>query len=326
VKLREHSFREHLARSVGAAALAALTLGALGAPAAAADLESCGLYALLLPGAGPICAGHVAEGVAVAGLAAAEIAGAIAARAAYGPPGTASEDQPIFLDGRVIPLVALQNTWAYSIGAVTFDLQRAQGLDRVPPERLAALAAAPFDPRVLRRPAVWAGTLGLLAGGAALSFAVEVPLSSYEPGLDPNLFGRSVSPGTGAALYGASSALLFEHVAIGEEVIFRGIIQSGFSRRWGDAAGFWLGTATFGALHAANLPLVPPEDRLVYAAAGLPWITLAGAWLGATYRWADFELAGPVAIHFWYDVGISTLGYLADPAHNIFSIQVGGDL
>jgi len=308
-------------------ALCTLTFGLVTSPAAAEPLPvGCAWWGLLWPGASHLCAGQTAEGATLAGLAAAEAGATAAVWAAHGLPERDPEDASSFLDGRMVPAVAFQNTWAYGVASYTLDLQRQIGLDRVPPERLGELARAPFDPAVLRQPAVWGGTLGLLAGGAALTVALGAPPSTWRPGADTNYFGAALPPAAGAPAFAASTVYLMEHVAIGEEVLFRGLLQSGMSRRWGDAAGFWAGTLLFGAAHATNLPYVPEDERLAYAAVGLPWITLAGGWLGHTYRRAGYSLAGPVALHFWYNTGVSALEYLADPGENLFSVQIDGAL
>lgn len=67
--------------------------------------------------------------------------------------------------------------WGSGMLLTALDIQRAKRRPYTPPERLSELIAAPFQPRVLRRPEIWAGGTVLLGGAIALSF-----------GLDPQAF------------------------------------------------------------------------------------------------------------------------------------------
>jgi hypothetical protein len=53
-----------------------------------------------------------------------------------------------------------------------------------------------------------------------------------------------------------------------------------------------------------------------------PRIPAAGGYLGLVYRWHDYSLAPPVALHFWYDFLLSAIGFALDPQDSILSARV----
>jgi membrane protease YdiL (CAAX protease family) len=118
------------------------------------------------------------------------------------------------------------------------------------------------------------------------------------------------------------SAGLMQHVAIAEEVAFRGVVQSGLTRATNESAGWVWGSLIFGGSHAVNALFLPQEEVVPYLAISVPWITLTGSWLGLVYRWGDYSLTGPVAVHFWYNLIVSGAAFAADPEHHMFSASI----
>jgi membrane protease YdiL (CAAX protease family) len=105
----------------------------------------------------------------------------------------------------------------------------------------------------------------------------------------------------GAAIY----AGLFEHVAVAEELLFRGIIQTGLARKFGEMPGWIVASLIFGAAHSLNILFLPPNERLGYLAVNVPVITLLGAYLGLVFRHSGYSLVPSTALHFWYDFLLS---------------------
>ena len=45
--------------------------------------------------------------------------------------------------------------------------------------------------------------------------------------------------------------------------------------------------------------------------------------LGYVFIRQNFSLAASTAIHFWYDFGLSTLGFIFDPDNQPFNVRIG---
>jgi membrane protease YdiL (CAAX protease family) len=148
------------------------------------------------------------------------------------------------------------------------------------------------------------------------------PFDLSHLGERPNVFGGTFDPWTGGALAGGVSATLFEHVAIGEETFFRGWVQSGLARALGEIPGWLLGSFIFGAAHSFNALVMPAADRPLYLAVYVPFITVAGSYLGFVYQRFGYSLAPSVALHFWYDLVVSAIAFALDPANNALSASV----
>lgn len=282
------------------------------------DSAACGSgLSLLFPGVGQLCQGRIAEGTTMATLGAAELG--------IGVGVAVSRDDG--LDGlthpaAAVPLLALQDLWLYGFADAAFVEQRAARMLYVPEDTPAELVIAPFNASVLGEPDVWIGTLVATALGVALSSAVDESFTTRNLGDDANLFGRTFPPETGYPLAGGVGLGLFSHVAVAEEAAFRGLLQSQMSRETDPVHG-WLGASiAFGSLHAANAAALPAEDRWKYLAFGVPYITVLGGYLGMSYRWHDYALAAPVAIHFWYDFLLSATFFAMNPGESPLSARV----
>lgn len=300
-------------------------LDPLGAPSAieidaanrARDRRCSPSVAVAMPAVGPWCLGRTEESALLAGLASLEIAGGLAVAATTEPQTHTFRD-----GGRTVPWTALQDIWIYSASRSMLDLRLAQWKPYTPQDQLRDMVAAPFNVRVLARPDVWGGTLALLGGAAALTAATSRP-GPQRPRGDPDFFGVTVDPALGPPLWAATGTVFFEHVAIAEEALFRGVIQSDLVRATGSEWGGWaLASAAFGAIHATNALALPPAERLGYVAVAVPWITLTGSWLGVVYKRSGYSLAPPIAIHFWYDVILSAVAFAARPDSHLFSARI----
>jgi membrane protease YdiL (CAAX protease family) len=260
-------------------------------------------FGVLLPGYLQLCRGRTAEGAVLAGLGVAELGSAIAGSAADGLSSNAAG----------IPLLALGDLLTLSVMDAALESQRALKLKYVPQENLSELAQAPFSGEVLKRPAVWGGILGTLALGLVVSRIVDGPITTQGFGKRPVLFGRSVNSAVGYPAAAAIGVGVFEHVSLAEESTFRGLLQSSWSRKYGEDRGFLYASLAFGALHAGNILFMDSSARLNYLAAGVPFITVLGSYLGFVYRSSGYSLAPSVAIHFWYDFLVEAIAFAGDP-------------
>jgi len=222
-------------------------------------------------------------------------------------------------------LITAQNLWAYGVFAAYRDarlLRNNEGY-RLPVSRegVVDLATAPFRPRVLARPWVWAGVPVAVGAATALVWAAAPEdlgrgSRSLTDGGDVNFLGRRYDQAPGVALGEAYFATLFVPVAVGEEALFRGVVQPALSERLGVWEGWALASAIFGAVHIFNF--VGPGGDLEDAAVAVPFITAVGSYIGVASIKTGFQLETSVAVHFWYDFALSTIGFIADPDHQPF--------
>jgi uncharacterized protein len=77
---------------------------------------------------------------------------------------------------------------------------------------------------------------------------------------------------------------------VGEEMLFRGVMQTYFIDTFGLVEGLLLASALFGIMHAATV---------TYAL----FAGLVGLYLGLFYRWTD-NLLGPILCHALYDLAL----------------------
>jgi membrane protease YdiL (CAAX protease family) len=273
-----------------------------------------GGWSVLFPGAGQLCTGKTAEGTTLMALGAAELGTGVAV--------AASTPEGVEHPGAAVPLLAFQDLWVYGIVDAVLDRQRASGLRYVPEETLGELATAPFNPRVLKQPDVWAGVIGLTAAGVGLSLLAGEHLRTGHFGESPNLFGRQLNPPVGYPLAATVGAALFLQVAVAAESAFRGYVQSELTRNTGPTTGWLVGSLIFGASHALNALVLPGDQQARYLYIAVPGITLVGSYLGLSYRWHGYSLAPPVALHFWYDFLLSAVFFAADPQHSPLSASV----
>ncbi len=261
---------------------------------------------VLLPGYVQLCRGRTGDGAFLAGLGLAELGTGLAAGAAGGFDKPAAE----------VPLLAFGDLLTASVMDAVLESQRAANLRFVPQESLSELARAPFSLEVLSRPPVWAGILGSLAAGLAISRILDGPIDTQNFGHRPVLFGQTMNSSVGYPLAGAIGVGLFEHVAIAEESAFRGLLQSGWARSQGEDRGWIYGSLAFGVVHASNILFMDSSQRVKYLAVGVPFITVLGSYLGLIYRGSDYSLASPVAVHFWYDFLLEAVSFITDPKNS----------
>jgi len=267
---------------------------------------------LLLPGLLQTCRGRTGEGAVLTALSVAELGAGVTGAAVHGI-GTSAAG---------VPFLALGDLWTMSVMDAALENQRAQRLLYVPRESLTELAQAPFSGEVLSRPAVWAGIVGSLAAGLAVT-ALTDGIETGNSGKRPVIFGREVNSAVGYPLAGAIGVGLFEHVALAEEMAFRGVLQSSLARSYGETPGWLYASLGFGLVHASNIAFLDRNQRLTYVAVGVPFITLLGSYLGLAYRGSGYSLAPSVAIHFWYDLLLEAVSFVGDPKNSPLAVAWG---
>jgi membrane protease YdiL (CAAX protease family) len=272
--------------------------------------------ALWVPGLPQICLDRPREGGVLMGVALGELATGVTV--------AAQTSDGVEHPGAAVPLLGFADLWIYSQTDALLMIQRADEKRFVPQDTSRELFLAPWNPRVLSRTDVWLGIIGFTVAGVGVSWLAGEfdPRDTTHVGERPNLFGRTVSSPVGYPLAGAVGVATFEQVAVAEEALFRGFLQSGLSRAWGENAGWVVGSLIFGAAHAPNAYFVPEGQRAKYLLVGVPFLTLGGAYLGWVYRHAGYRLAPSTAVHFWYDLLISGVGFALDPQHSPLSVTI----
>jgi membrane protease YdiL (CAAX protease family) len=286
-------------------------------------------FSVLCPGCGYFYLREPARAIAFLGAAGALLGAALVVRDQT--PVDATGEHP---DGRALPLeMAIQELWFYGIFASYRDarLARDDAGARFPVarEHLPELVVAPFNPHILKSPYVWAGLPALIGAAVGYTYLVSrfVSLDNGpatrtlgDPG-GVTFFGHHYGTAAGLALGSGYNATLYDMVAVGEESLFRGVVQAGLSETslglWG---GWALGSAIFGSIHAFNF--IGEEQGFKNAAVAVPYIALTGSYLGYVFIKKNFSLLTGVAIHFWYDFALATIDFISDPDHQPFVARV----
>jgi membrane protease YdiL (CAAX protease family) len=292
-------------------------------PAAAAGLS------FLFPGAGHFYLNDWGEacglmGAGVAGLTAVILAG----QDGWPEGGDSIGKDPTML----LSMMWLQNTWTYGIFSAYQDARLLMGDQGyrypVPREDLLDLLIAPFDPDTFFEPEVALGLIGALGAGILVSYLVEGHLTSDAGILFSrdriDFMGERMHTALGTALGELYYLGLFTPVGIGEEAFFRGYVQSGLSEWMGKTGGWVTASILFGGTHATNALLMDAGDqRTRYLAVGLPFLTLLGGYFGWVYMHNNFSLKEPVALHFWYNLIVSSISFALNPEDQPFVLRFG---
>lgn len=269
-------------------------------------------WGFLFPGLAQICQNRDTEGGIIAATAAVELGVGIVVgeREGYEHPGAA------------IPLLAAQDAWLLGLADGIRDEELGALLLYAPQDSLGELAIAPFNGEVMKHPTVWGGILILTALGVGASLLVDETWNTDNLGEDANLFGHTFDPVVGYPLAAGTGAALFTHVAMAEEMVFRGWAQSAMARSWGEWQGWAGASLVFGLAHAPNALLLPEGERREYLLYGVPFITAIGSYLGWVYKRHGYSLAAPVAIHFWYDFLLTATFFAIDPTSSPLSAKI----
>jgi membrane protease YdiL (CAAX protease family) len=289
-------------------------------------------YSLLCPGCGYFYLGRPGRAAAYLGTTAALVAAAVAFASGDGllDAGQGPNRTPTTVPLALPAAVAAMNLWSYGIFASYRDARLARNdlgsSYPVSPEGLPDLVTAPFRPRVLARPWFWVG-LPLMVGSAFAFTALVAPedfgenTRSLRDGGGVWFLGRHYGTRTGVLLGEAYYGSLFLPVGVGEEALFRGVVQPAMA----DWLGLWEGWAVtsllFGAAHIGNF--AGQSDGFATAVKAVPFITTVGSYMGFTAIRTGYRLETSVALHFWYDFLLGTASFIADPDNQPFALRLG---
>ena len=242
-------------------------------------------------------------------------------------PEASDEAATYYLTPRFLAGLTLQQVHVYSIYAAYRDarLMRTDDAFKAPigDEGLGDLLLAPVNPSIMSDPEVGLPLLTLVAvAGTALALQEGPLLQSQRCDLegrcedvDVSILGTRLSPWEGLAAQTPVHMTLSMGAAISEEALFRGMVQSGMLEWWGPGRAIGTQAGLFGLAHAPNQLLRPGTrtQRLQRASLQVAVTSLLGAWFGYM-TWADQgDLRRAVAFHFWYDMIVTTYGFVADP-------------
>lgn len=194
-------------------------------------------------------------------------------------------------------------TWGYGIYAAYRDA-RIMRSDRgyhyaMPKDDIKDLILAPFRPSILKKPEVWGGLLGSLS----LAFGITY--------LSNTLSKQKLN--VALSVNSSFVPLTAFPVGIWEEAFFRGYLQSSVSEWATPIGGVAISSMFFGAAHIPNFSDLEDNDRKIHYMTSLPFITLAGAYMGWMTQ-KNQSLQESVALHAWYDFTLFSLGLLAEKA------------
>ncbi len=240
-----------------------------------------GALSALIPGSGHYYLGDYRKASQILG---GTLVGGACVRAAW-------SDESLFKTS----FAAMQSISMYSIYAAYRDARIFNGetAASMPRENLQNLTAAPFQWSVIKKPEVWGGFLG------ALALATGVTYLSHSVSMNINT--KYVEP------------LRAFPVAVGEESLFRGFLQTAFSEKMAPWQAITLSSLCFGAAHIPNATDLKKDERTRYYTFSIPFITTIGAYMGwLTYK--NHSLKESVALHAWYDFTLMALDAIASRA------------
>ena len=191
---------------------------------------------------------------------------------------------------------------------------RTASTNRVKPKKtsIASLAMSPFKWRYIKNP--WVYTPLVIAGG--LSFLLS---SSENPSLSDAqeivMLGNQYSPNQVLLLYSAIAIYKYVLTATGEEMYWRGIMQTELTERLHPRVALVVSSLLFGAWHIPNNGLGSSIGA-----------TVAGGYLGYRYKSNGYDLGEVIATHFWINVVGNVVEFMKDPSGNSFVYKINWKL
>ncbi|MFH1761189.1 MAG: CPBP family intramembrane glutamic endopeptidase [bacterium] len=153
--------------------------------------------------------------------------------------------------------------------------------------------------------------LGLLAAIGTLGYLGVKNDPQYEAfdGDRPVMIFRGSHRGFSAlALSGIRSGMLSMNAGVGEEALFRGVIQTELTELINHRIiGLMGASALFGLAHWDSNSSQEERQQKIFTTG------LIGAYLGWLYMRNNYRLEQPIAFHFWWDVIAFTYQFLTDP-------------
>lgn len=188
---------------------------------------------------------------------------------------------------------------------------------RIPYEKCstAELLIAPFKPKNFLHSSV------LIPAIVAAALTVY-EIDNYEEKARPlsevkeiDIAGKTRNVSEGTMTYGLLWTNISLDAGVGEEMLFRGFIQSELANRTGDTFGLISSSILFGVMHMLNPGQATNTNYFAFA-------TLAGIYFGTIYINNNYQLSLPISAHFWWDFMVGTIAFLKDPANNPLGAKV----
>lgn len=174
---------------------------------------------------------------------------------------------------------------------------------KLPDDGVVSLMVSPFKPKYLTNP--WVFVPMILAGTVAyFDSKNDKPLSSAE---EITMFNKTYSPSQAALTYGGIQTLRYMAVASGEEMFFRGTVQTELTEVTNPMFALGASSLLFGIWHI-------PNNGVGNGLAA----TLAGVYLGYRYEKNGYDLGEVIATHFWLDWIVSLVELARNPRNAQF--------
>ena len=204
--------------------------------------------------------------------------------------------------------LSLFTTYRSALRSEGYDL-RSMGVDD---SSVGDLFLAPFRKEHYSDPMViLAGLLGI----AGAAYDSRNSRNNFSDVGTIGILGLDANQEWGLGLYGIDAFSLSLGAGVGEEAIWRGLIQNEAELTFGKRWGLWFTATLFGAAH-----VVTPDGEFRGEQA-LPG-TIAGLYLGHLYQKSEHRLGTPIAAHFWYNFATMMTFFALDPENNPLGVQV----
>ena len=190
---------------------------------------------------------------------------------------------------------------------------RTASTNKVKPKQtsIPSLAMSPFKWHYLKNPWVYAPLA--IAGGVSFLFSPsEKPLSDAQ---EIVMFGNRYSPYRALFLFSATVAYQQVLTATGEEMYYRGIVQTELTERLNPNVALAISSLLFGAWHIPNKGL-----KISIGA------TVAGGYFGYRYRSNGYDLGEVIATHFWINAVAGIVEFMKDPTSSGFVYKINWKL
>lgn len=204
--------------------------------------------------------------------------------------------------------LSLFTTYRSAIRSEGYDL-KSIGVDD---SSVGDLFLAPFRKKHYSDPMV---ILAGLIGIAAAAYDSRYSENNFHDVGTIGILGLDANQEWGLGLYGIDAFSLSLGAGVGEEAIWRGLIQNEAELTFGKRWGLWFTATLFGFAH-----IIKPDGE-VRGQRVLPG-TIAGLYLGHLYQKSEHRLGSPIAAHFWYNFATMMTSFILDPENNPLGVQV----
>ena len=151
----------------------------------------------------------------------------------------------------------------------------------------------------------------VVIGGVSTYFLTkqDLPLSKAEK---ITTFGKEYSPQKSAWIERGVQSYRYTIVASGEEMYFRGVVQTELTERIDQDLAWVVSSLLFGAWHIPNNGYANGISAF-----------LGGLYFGYRYKSNGFDLGEPIALHFWLNWVARSVEFIRNPrdGHLVYSIS-----